>query len=1077
MKMADLTGDGLPEIIVACNGATSGGVCVFINASTPGSISFSARTDIASMINATDVAVADFDKDGRPDIAATTSTFAPLYIIRNTSVNGAFSYATTNFNTSSGISAAPVPFKLVATDLNNDNRPDIALTHYNLGTVSVMKNNSSPATGMDFSVGTTLTTGSNPTGIISADLDGDGAPDLAVTNVGNNTLSMFRNTGSAGSLSFSTATTLTSGPLPEDLATADVNADGKPDITIGNYAASTVSVYRNTATTGSLTASSLSLPTNLYTGPNPAAIAWSDIDSDGKPDLAVISGSSSSVRLFKNYPLPPAGTITGNDSICVGITTTLNNAVAGGRWISTNTSIATINPTSGALYGVAPGVDTIAYYTVAQNDTNFAYFEVTVGSVTPVDAISMTTNTICEGASAIAANSAAGGTWASSNAAVATVDAFGLVTATGIGTAIISYTTLSFCGISSDTAVINVTPGTGYVMGSISGPAAVCHGSNITLTDTSSGGTWSSSNTAAATVDSGVVTGLSAGSSIISYSINSACGIYLATRNVAVDTTPDATVIAGPANICEGVPATYTNAAGIGGVWSTATGNANINSAGIASGISAGIDTIRYAFTNSCGSSAGYKEIVVTAQPDAGFISGPAIVCLSATVPFLGSIPGGTWLLANTNATLLGSGLVKGVTAGNDTLLYIMSNSCGADTATAALTVLAPPVAGTISGTTTLCVGASVTLRDTVSGGIWSSLNGNTSVADSVITGVNPGTDTIRYTVTNACGTAVAIKKMTINAITPVDTISGPSSVCTGAKITLTNATTGGTWSRTNSTASVSTTGVVTGITPGIDTIKYTPSGTCPMVATKEVTVNASPAVGTIIASANVCVGDSIILRDTIAGGTWSTTGHYSNVADSFMIGITPGTDTVKYTITTALCGSTSITKRITVNPLPYADEITGSNFVYVGETIILKDSTTGGTWSVKGENAIVTAGGRVGGLKEGADTVLYSVRNSCGTYTSIFPINVFPAGGAGTVNEIRLFPNPNNGAFTVKLISANTENVPVVISTADFKVISVMELTTNTEQTLNSELASGVYFLSVASKKGWFTTKFVIVN
>lgn len=64
--------------------------------------------------------------------------------------------------------------------------------------------------------------------------------------------------------------------------------------------------------------------------------------------------------------------------------------------------------------------------------------------------------------------------------------------------------------------------------------------------------------------------------------------------------------------------------------------------------------------------------------------------------------------------------------------------------------------AGTISGSSTVCVGASTTLSDTTTGGTWSS--SNTSIATigstGIVTGISSGTVTISYTVSNSCGTA-----------------------------------------------------------------------------------------------------------------------------------------------------------------------------------------------------------------------------------------------------------------------------------------------------------------------------------
>ena len=80
--------------------------------------------------------------------------------------------------------------------------------------------------------------------------------------------------------------------------------------------------------------------------------------------------------------------------------------------------------------------------------------------------------------------------------------------------------------------------------GTISGGLFVCTGSTTTLTSSVTGGAWSSSNTAVATVNAttGVVTGVGAGSSIITYTVTSAtgCGTDSKTKTVTVGDLPNA---------------------------------------------------------------------------------------------------------------------------------------------------------------------------------------------------------------------------------------------------------------------------------------------------------------------------------------------------------------------------------------------------------------------------------------------------------------------------------------------------------------------------------------------------------
>jgi len=111
-------------------------------------------------------------------------------------------------------------------------------------------------------------------------------------------------------------------------------------------------------------------------------------------------------------------------------------------------------------------------------------------------------------------------------------------------------------------ATINVNP----LPRSINGPTSVCAGSTITLTDSTSGGTWTSSNTAVATINStsGLLYGVSAGTVNITYTLSTGCRVVRATTVTAI-TVPavNFTVVPG-LPVCEGTRVTL-NAAWTGG--------------------------------------------------------------------------------------------------------------------------------------------------------------------------------------------------------------------------------------------------------------------------------------------------------------------------------------------------------------------------------------------------------------------------------------------------------------------------------------------------------------------------------
>ena len=450
--------------------------------------------------------------------------------------------------------------------------------------------------------------------------------------------------------------------------------------------------------------------------------------------------------------------------------------------------------------------------------------------------------------------------------------------------------------------------------GNITGSATLCIGTTDTLTDTITGGTWTTSNSSIATVTGGIVTGVSSGTAIISYTVGAVCGTRTSTFMVSV--TPSsisAGTITGLDSVCEANTITLTDTA-TGGTPSWTSSNTSVAtvSSGDVTGILAGTATITYTLTGGCGSAIATKNIIVNPQPVAGSISGATSVCTgsSITLALTGGGSGGTWTSSSANATVSG-GVVTGITTGTAIISYTVTNPCGAISATYVISINSTPSAGTISGNPTICIGAITTLTDGISGGAWSATNANATVTGGVVTGVTPGIDTIKYTVTNGCGSSVANYTITINPLPNAGTITGASSISFGSSITLTDATSGGVWSSSNtSVATVGTTGIVHGVAAGTAIISYSVTNSCGTAsATKTVTVNSLAA---ITGSFAVCAGSTVTLSDATSGGSWTSSNtSVATIASGtgVVTGISAGTTIISYT----LSGS-SVTAVVTVN-------------------------------------------------------------------------------------------------------------------------------------------------------------------
>jgi len=312
---------------------------------------------------------------------------------------------------------------------------------------------------------------------------------------------------------------------------------------------------------------------------------------------------------------------------------------------------------------------------------------------------------------------------------------------------------------------------------------------------------------------------------------------------------------------------------------------------------------------------------VTTGIPGAGIISGAAAVCLGSSATLSDSVGGGMWMASNGAATVAG-GVVTSVSAGIDTISYITANVCGADTVVHVMSVdtAISPAALTIVGTPTICAGTTVTLTDAVGGGIWSSNDTARAIVNDtgMVSLIHSGGDTIRYTITNACGSHSVWHFFDIHPIPHPSPITGGDSVCLGSTVTLHNAFPTGTWSSSDAAnASISSTGLVTGLAYGTTTISYSISNACGSALDTlpfSVDIPALPIVG----SPDLCQFSVGILLEVAPGGTWSVDNPLiaGPAIGGYLFGITPGTATITYSLTNA-CGTSTQTFEVTVSVCP----------------------------------------------------------------------------------------------------------------------------------------------------------------
>ena len=304
IAIADIDGDGKPDM-VAVDRLTNT-FSILRNTTTGTTISFAAKVDFATDSTPTSVAIGDLDGDGKLDIVIASQFKNKIWIYRNTSTSGSITSASFAAGVSFVTDSLSLPTSVAIGDLDGDGKPDIAVTNSYSNTVSVLKNKTTTGgfTSSSFAAAVDFTTGLGPTGVVIADIDGDGKPDLAVANFAAKTISILRNTTTTGTIntsSFAAKVDFTADTGPYSISNGDVNNDNKTDLLVANQGSNTISIFTNTATSGSITTGSLAAKVDIPSnGESPYFISVGNIDGDTKPDILVNNLVSNRLSVIKN---------------------------------------------------------------------------------------------------------------------------------------------------------------------------------------------------------------------------------------------------------------------------------------------------------------------------------------------------------------------------------------------------------------------------------------------------------------------------------------------------------------------------------------------------------------------------------------------------------------------------------------------------------------------------------------------------------------------------------------------------------------------------------------------------------
>ena len=269
--VADFNGDGKPDLAVAPDGSPE----IMLG---NGDGTFQTETRITEKITASWLAVGDFNGDGKPDLVVVSgdnSNTANAAILLG---NGDGTFQNPRI-----FSAGRTPVCVAVADFNGDGKLDLAIADQSGGSVSIWLGNGDGT----FLPPTFYAAEDGPSRIAVADFNGDGKPDLAVVSYGNspNNVSIFLGKGDG---SFQPRKDYGTGERsgPRDVAVGDFNGDGKPDLAVADSTTATVSILLGNGD------GSFQPQVPYKVGKDPIAVAAADLNGDGKVDLAVSAEES-----------------------------------------------------------------------------------------------------------------------------------------------------------------------------------------------------------------------------------------------------------------------------------------------------------------------------------------------------------------------------------------------------------------------------------------------------------------------------------------------------------------------------------------------------------------------------------------------------------------------------------------------------------------------------------------------------------------------------------------------------------------------------------------------------------------
>ena len=871
----------------------------------------------------------------------------------------------------------------------------------------------------NFDKGVSYTTGgSSPEGGAVGDLDGDGYNDIVETNNSSNTMSIFLNKQKSGnftSSSFASPIIMRTVGNPFMATIGDIDGDGKPDMVVGGFSTDSMYIYKNTSTVGSI---SFASPVKIQTTGNACRMVIADMDNDGLPDIVLanrskyisiykssVTSSSFTVSDFSKTDITVTSTAQMNDVAVADMdgdgkmdfaTTDLNSAnlytfINNGSlsFTSKNTGLTTNNVWGLSLVDIdgdgKPDI-TGAYrfgtkmFTFINTTSGGTFSLAAEQTVTTPTGSTILCSTVAD-MNGDGKPDFVGADLASKNGVIivpnnSTTGSLSWGTPFGLGNksqALVPVVSdldgdgkpdIQIQDNSSKAVIFHNKSGVSSTI-TPTGSKTICKSDSFKMTGPSASGStyqWNYNGSKISGATALTYYAKKAGSYTLTVtSTASGCSATSNPDTVVINSFSPGITNLGSTTRCQGDSLQLVAANGGTG---TFTYQWRLNSATIS-----GATSRNYTATSS-----GSYKVIITNQ-DGCVDSSSATAATFNTLPTASITPSGATTFCSGGSVTLNapSGLssyqwfnnnsaISGATSssllvsssGSYTVKVTNSNGCSATSSATSVTVNTSPTASITAGSsTTFCSGGSVTLvAPTGSGNTyqWANTSGNISGATSS-TFTASASSNYTVTVTNGgCSSTSSATTVTVNSL-PTASISAGSATtfCSGGSVTL-SAPTGLSsyqWINNGSNISGATSSTFSASASGSYQVMVSNGSGCSATSSATaVTVNANPTASVTAGSATTfCSGGSVsLVANTGTGFTyqWSnSTGNISGATSSSYSATT--SESYKVTITNGSgCSVTSSATTVTVNTLPSTTISAGSSTTFCSGGSVTLSAPTG---------------------------------------------------------------------------------------------------------------------------------------